>query len=578
MKKILHAPELYIALLLVILGGLLYWGFSSIEDVRYERGGNWKNGALPFSEFMSSGEHFVVEMKVRPGFFDDYSLKVNPDDCVDAFFVNDTRIRVDSIPGHCDWNTGFSIPSELIESAASGSDLPTLRWVMHNGGGPGGISLVLNASGYAGTILQVLFLVLLGVLFVMILYRFHWNTGLALLFALGFLLRLLYIQDTFYDSRGHDVGGHLSYVRIIAEANHIPSATECWTCYHPPVYYVTVTPTWKLANVLDLSPQRFLQWDSFVFSILTLGLGLLCLQMFLSGGALGIASLLWVIWPSVILGSPRIGNDVFFYLAHILCLWSCLRYLVSHKGSYLLVGVLACWLSVWTKTTGVVTIGIWGLTVLLGYFPRNRIRPTKSEAISAILFVALVGTLVVVHRGGALVGNAGGLSDSVAVGNSPSNYLFFDFRTFLTEPYTSPFNDAQGRQYFWNYLAKTSLFGEFELLKTTAGMWLSSIISLCFLGLSFFAFVGFWKMKMSKMHLLILGQGFLFLGAMLVFRMQYPFSCSNDFRYIVPILLSFVPFVGQGIFTENASHKRLFVGIFTAVLFAICSFSLLVLL
>ena len=68
------------------------------------------------------------------------------------------------------------------------------------------------------------------------------------------------------------------------------------------------------------------------------------------------------------------------------------------------------------------------------------------------------------------------------------------------------------------------------------------------------------------------------MGAMLVFRMQYPFSCSNDFRYIVPVLLSFVPFVGQGIFTENASHKRLFVGVFTAVLFAICSFSLLVLL
>jgi hypothetical protein len=575
MKKILHTPELYLILVLVLLGGILRWGFSSIDDMRVARENHWVEKTLPYSEDMRSGEFFEVKMNVHKGFFDGYSLKVNPDDCVDDFFINDTRISLDSIKGHCDWNAGFSLASEWIDMVSPGAEVTTLRFVMHNGGGPGGISVVLNADGSAGTVLSVFFLIILGILLLLVLQRFHWNKGLALLFILGVLIRIIYLQETFFDSRGHDVGGHVSYVQIIAEKHKIPGANECWTCYHPPIYYLAVAPTWNLAKTLDVSPQRFLQWDSFIFSLVALALGLLCMNMFLSGGSLYVASLLWVLWPGAVLASSRIGNDILFYLTHILCFWLCLKYLLSHQGRYLLLASLACWAAFWTKSTGLVTIGIWGLTFLLGYFPRARILPAKSEMVALILFLGLAVTIVSVHLTGSVVGNAGGLNKAIEVGNKPSNYLFFDVRSFLTEPYTSPWEDAMGRQYFWNYLAKTSLFGEFKLLTATAGLWLASIISFCFLILMGFAGVGLWKMKFSKVGLLFVGQGLLFVCAMLSLRMQYPFACSNDFRYIVPVLLSFTPLVGLGIFAENASSRRIFAGVLTAIIFAFSSFVLL---
>ena len=99
-----------------------------------------------------------------------------------------------------------------------------------------------------------------------------------------------------------------------------------------------------------------------------------------------------------------------------------------------------------------------------------------------------------------VVGNAGGNDNSVLVRNNPGNFLFFDLRTFLTQPYTDPWHDELGRQFFWNYLAKTSLFGEFKLLETPKGLWLASIISACFVAFVGFGLRGFWKSRWDKVQ------------------------------------------------------------------------------
>ena len=65
-------------------------------------------------------------------------------------------------------------------------------------------------------------------------------------------------------------------------------------------------------------------------------------------------------------------------------------------------------------------------------------------------------------------------------------------------------------------------------------------------------------MRWNRKAVLFALHGVLFLTAAILFRVQYPFSCSNDFRYIVPVLLSVAPFVACGIETEKITSVRIF--------------------
>src|SRR5690606_25210479 len=60
------------------------------------------------------------------------------------------------------------------------------------------------------------------------------------------------------------------------------------------------------------------------------------------------------------------------------------------------------------------------------------------------------------------IDNIDGLSHANIVGNTASNYFWFDAKFFITEPFTDPYDDRLCRQFFWNYLGKTGLFGEFK--------------------------------------------------------------------------------------------------------------------
>ncbi|MBR4398913.1 MAG: glycosyltransferase family 39 protein, partial [Fibrobacter sp.] len=318
------------------------------------------------------------------------------------------------------------------------------------------------------------------------------------------------------------------------------------------------------------------KWFDFLISLVALGFGLACIRELLWGNSRYLAALLWSLWPSFILASPRIGNDILFYAMHAIALWGCIRYIRTSLGKYLLVAVLSATIAYWTKSTAVVTFGLVGVTVLVHTVPRVLHRLSRMEWASfAVLLVA--GIIVVVRvLGGDVVGNAGGNDSTVLVQNHPGNFLFFDIRTFLMEPFTDPWHDELGRQFFWNYLAKTSLFGEFKLWMEPAGRWLACIASFCFVLLAGFTFAGLWRKKWNKIDFVLVTQAVAFFAAMIALRLKYPFSCSNDFRYIVPVLLCLLPFTAEGICGSGTSVKRRALG-WTAVAVFVISASTVVL-
>ena len=233
------------------------------------------------------------------------------------------------------------------------------------------------------------------------------------------------------------------------------------------------------------------------------------LRNFFSGKALGISSVLWAFWPVMILVSPRIGNDQMFYMLHMLCMWCGMKYIRDGRGRFLIVAVIATALAMWTKTTGVVTIGMVFLFTVCGYVRNERFPyPTKSEVVAWGLFVLLIaGVALQKLLGDAdLVGNASGLNGRLKVGNEAFNYIFFDLKSFVVHPFTSAWNDGFGREYFWNYAFKTSLFGEFEMVRNVVGRNLATVVSCTFLGLIVYAARCFWKTKLLMIHWFLLLQ------------------------------------------------------------------------
>ena len=93
------------------------------------------------------------------------------------------------------------------------------------------------------------------------------------------------------------------------------------------------------------------------------------------------------------------------------------------------------------------------------------------------------------------------------------------------------------------------------MLPTATGHTLATVLSILLLVLIAFAARGFWKNRLSLVHWILLLHGIAFTGALIALRAKYPYACSADFRYILPVLLSFCPFVASGITLQDSSLK-----------------------
>ena len=582
MKKLLgifRLPELYCALL---LAASLVVGFAlrvSVENVVLRQGASMEKVSLPVTKKMRDGEVFQVELDIKNVYRTPYDLRVVPDDCAEGIVINGQNLEIRSEPGRCNFTKGFLLDDSVTSPHRVG-DRTHYTFYLKNNGGNAGLNVFIYQTSFLTLVANVGAVVFFALLCMFVARRFKLRGGILFLFLLGVLLRTVFFANVPYTTYSNDVDGHVAYVQYVLDNHAIPGVDDCWTCYHPPVYYVTAAPAFVLGNWMGVSGTTGLQAFSLLLSVLTLFLGILFLKNFMSGGALVIASLLWTMWPVLILMSPRIGNDQMFCLMHVLCLWGGVKYFNEGRGKFLIVAVLAAALAVWTKTTGVVTIGMVFLFAVGGYFRSARLlHPTKSEVGAWVFFALLLAGIALQKLLGDadLVGNSSGLNGRLRVGNEAFNYIFFDLKSFVTHPYTSAWNEEWGREFFWNYAFKSSMFGEFELVRNETGRTLATLMSVSFLGLMVYAARGFWKTKLQAIHWILLLQAAAFFGALMFLRIKVPFSCSNDFRYIAPVVLSMIPFMATGVTLEGSSVKWKVLGYVLVATFALSTVILYIL-
>ena len=554
-KKLFALPELYCVLFLLVMVGLGMLCRVTVENVTLIKDGTQELVSMPITQRMGDGVYFQVDFDVSGKVA--YDLKVIPDDCAESIVVNGNELSLNRVHGLCDFSKGFVLADSLLAPHRVGGRTHYSFYLKNNGGNAGLNVFVLQSSALSA-ILNALSVLSLGLLCLLLARRLNLGGGLAFLILVAVVFRAVFFANIPYTSYSNDVDGHVAYVQYILEKHAVPGVDDCWTCYHPPVYYTMASPAFVIGEALGFPGTTGLQAFSLLLSILTLFFGIMFLKTFLTGGTLGVASVLWAFWPLMILMAPRIGNDQMFCMLHVLCLWGGATYLKSGRGKYLVVSVVATALAMWTKTTAVVTVGTLFLFMLLGYVQNAKtLKPTKSEWVAWGFFFALVLGIVLQRLLGDadLVGNSSGLNGRLKVGNEAFNYIYFDLQSFMTHPYTSAWNDEMGRQYFWNYSIKSAITGEFELVRSPAGRAMATFAGASLLGLFAYAARGFWKTKLQAIHWILLLQGAAFIAALMFLRIKHPYACSNDFRYIAPAVLSVIPFAALGVTLPETSTK-----------------------
>lgn len=545
-------------LVLVVLAGLCLASSLWLSQPRLSASVSDTTGqvslvTLPWS---FEGQPDIREIHVRM----DYRLgssplwRIIPDDRLRRVTVNGQEVPLDQFSERQlgDWANGIRL--DLGPWLKSGSNDIVIQ--VENHGGPGGVNMRPEITGIRMLQYFLGFALLLAALHqLMPLTR---GQHCAMLLALVVLLA--YWSVTPWQLRTHDVGldgGHFGYATWIADKLTLPRPADGWTYYHPPLYYIAAALILRGADLLSISRPEALQLFSLALWLVFLTASTAALRICLRGKEtwLLVATTTLVLWPSGIIHSIRIGNDVPAYACCALATLCMLRWWKSHQLRSILglaiwtALALACKASSTALAAAGITLVLWHC-IRPGLRGRSRaLRHTLILGLGSIcgIGLGLAGNIYHYLRGEVgswLVGNVGGLADGLRVPVTIKAFLPLDIPTFLVTPWINAWDDASGRGNFWNYLLRNSLSGEFSFSGGAQSV-ITLIWGAALLALSMLMLRELWRVLVTQpagsttayrlRPLLLLG-GF-WLASLIALRIQAPYACSNDFRYIVPILL-----------------------------------------
>jgi len=516
---------------------------------------------FPYSFKGKANQVYQYNVQINYSLFSSSHLKIVPDDCLEYLSINDAVVPVKSIKGRCNWQKGFSI--DLKPYLKEGKN--TLHLHVKNKDGIGGLNLIATQDYDSLTYYLISSLMIFSLIVLLFLTLSYSGLSLELILLLlaGILLRLAYLSYTDFDARTFDVvlhSGHLDYIKMIANEFRLPNPTQGWEYHQPPLYYALGAIFYKFADLTGVvNKYTLLQLFSLSTFIIFLFYSIKTLALVIPHRwMLFFATMLLVFWPSGIIHSIRLGNDVLFYALFAISFYYMLLWQRNEKALW--ITVLFASLALITKANGIILFGIIGILLLIQLIQTRSFRSILRPLTLVIVFFAIAFTINFADNiYYALQGNGedwlvsnvvNTINHKLFVSNSFDNYVYFDLKTYLKEPYIDAWNDQYGRQYFWNYLFKSSLFSEF-FFKTPIQILLASLISL--LSLSIFVYIGLAIATLSKAELLeakpFLLVIFLSLAALLAYRIKIPVACNTDFRYIFPILIA------MGYFYSLALHK-----------------------
>lgn len=434
-------------------------------------------------------------------------------------------------------------------------------------------------------------------------FKSNLNRAVFIILLLGLVVNVLYLSKTSYGMRSYDVDGHIHYIEYVAQNFNFPH--NCWECDQAPFYYILGAIIYKASILFGVSDKAEIYYilqvfSVFLFSIFSAVSILILKTSFVENKEREIKNIkiknyifllisaLFVFWPTNIIHSVRITNDILFYVFYSLVVFFLIKWLEKNNNRNLYFSILFSFLALITKAHGLFAFALVGICFIFIFskdkkrFENLRFYFKTTGILFIALLIGLIGSRVGVRvvdkikgqeqKDNYLLVNMGGLNGGLFVENKVKSYIFFDTKIFLTEPYINTWEDKYGRQYFWNFLLKNSLFGEFFFNGVVAENIAIGMGALLLMMIFLVANSMLFSVKESlKNNFVLKVNALLLLSVFMAFRIVL--SINGDFRFILPILISSCSFVGIGIleYRRKGLKNLEYIGYGISILFIVLS-------
>src|SRR5277367_1539264 len=410
---------------------------------------------------------------------------------------------------------------------------------------PAGDPLVLTLRLIAGAALA-------GGLY-LALRRWQFSSITSLILVAALPIQLLYQAHTPITERTYDVLGHLQQIEFIAYQGSLPPAAYCHECFQPGLYYAIAAVVYSAARATRIfDPMLVLQFLALAWFWVFLVMAARIVWLWLPQPRdAQLATALLAIWPAGFMHSARVSNDIPLYAFSATCLYFVLSWWKTGSRKHLMVaaGVAGC--GVLIKTTMMPIIVAVGILILYRMFSERRVGTAWAFYLLP-LFVMSVGIAVYLLQSslrGNLAPPFGDNSPAMYVGNSWKQYLVLDPVSYFTSPFVDSVRDGTGRHYFWNYVLKSSMFGDFSpWFQKPVQRVLALVMSPLLLGLVILFWIGVARCirRAARQSLPLLVVIAVSIFSVFALRFYNPYSGNNDFRYIYPALIPMVLLLVEG--------------------------------
>lgn len=525
-----------------------FYDISVVKD----RGEPKKLEAFPFSE-IKGGSEYVFRFHLDGVTHSHW--QIIPDNLLNNIKINGQNVDLSEIDNDAlrNWSKGFQI--SLFKYLHQGKNEIEIQ--VRNFGGPAALKIIPQGIGYYGWFSKLIaacgFVFFCLPIILVSSVRYRW------VFFVSCVFIAYYNTYTSYLLHGHDVEAHIEYVQHLIEHVNPPPPFGGWEFHQPPLYYYLVLPFYWLGEQVSwLDKHELIQYFSAYLMVMVLYFSCRIFRLFYPEEDIRFACciLLMCFWPSIFIHASRVGNDIVFYLFAIICFYYICRWWLEDRTSYFVLSAVFCALAIMSKSSGIILVATAGSLYLIRMYSSGPSRffdmLKLALLVSPILLIGFVvsfgDSIYYKYMGSgsdALLGTSiNSLNGKLFVDNEPRNYLIFDIQTFLMEPFALPWEDKGGRDYFWNYFLKSSLFGEFtfhsEYHKFVALM--VGPVCLLIVAITLLGIIKEWK-TWNKAPLLVFS--FFSILAVIVFRASAPASPHSDFRFVLPVLCCFFVYFSQ---------------------------------
>lgn len=415
----------------------------------------------------------------------------------------------------------------------------------------------------------------------------------VLLFVCGFALRLAYALRYGYNVHQHDVesfdsSGHLSYIYSIATGNGLP-ATNDWQFSHPPLHHFIAALTVKLSQLFGFTNGHAfenIQYLTVLYSTLTMLVGYEMLKEFgVKGKNIVLGVMLLAFHPTFQVLAGSINNDILLVLLSMSAVLFLMKWYSAPSLKYAALCGTFCGLSMMTKVSAALIAVVVAVTVVVKFVVDKELKLSKTLLQTAVFLVLLL-PLGLWHpiRNYILFEQPLGY-----VAPIPTTSALYTGDISIIDRLVLPFSKEGFGVYVnvweeynvWFYTLRNSLFGEYNFGNTGLA-YLAVLSNLLVILSSLAALVYLIVKRKNQPNLLpVTVLYFVQLGFFIYFNIKYPFGCTMDFRYIVPLLFCGVLFLGgaaeQLCDSDNPISKWTVFGTKTAVT-VLCITSTLVML